>query len=742
MVVTTEQFLELNQFAVDWSCVAVTQKTGNRNAPDEIGGHVLRRDCLGLFECSDKEKKCTYSVRPKVKKILQDKQEAGLTICPICQSPIIRLDCPAKMFVTQWTGYASFRHVGEHSHGRPESMHMSQLQKAAVYRTFDTHPDAGPRKLATGVPSASGPGHPLRDIHPRLGNPDAIKAVRRDWKKTLPLPGGDDFINAFQQFAAETGDFVQEMKFTGTIVVVPLQTRHMLDQSIAIMDITVPLDIDPVFGLCADAAHGYFQDRNAVLMSTAKYCPKAHRWESVLFAYSNGQTIEHWRHYFFVLFYKMRSAAGAAWQKEMAALMADFSLAIDAGASLGYCDAAHACGDNRPNAELSEEFSVLVKGCEHHYRTGVRQLAMSVIPPEERSLFKEQAMALVTAATEEEFQEISKTLLQQYPIITGWLEWWQRVPTRRKLFAAYKIMDDSLNRSMPSTNNPEEALHFKFYKSVGKHHPLMKGLRGLWKIAQTAEVEYNRIISGKKIRYGQHEGWKKVKARLGRTKMTRRKQTKAIFTRRRYKNDGRAPDRLAALQRLAKKHAKAKKGQQSPATAPAYDGSDDEKNPKRSAKRGHQLVIGSDDEDLGVESNKRPRLDFDVNMATQFIQKLQHAVPSSITSYKWQKNSCWLDSSAELLFWAVVPHMAEFFEAFAKTQGCSGLLLLRNLVQQRLQWMMQAEASSRLDLLQADLVIQKESLRSFMHENLKSGLYDDDTRTSYRPLFVSHTVNV
>jgi hypothetical protein len=57
----------------------------------------------------------------------------------------------------------------------------------------------------------------------------------------------------------------------------------------------------PVNGLVSDAAHGYWADRNSLLIITSCHSPLLFCWVPVIFSYSNGATAEHYKVHFLAL---------------------------------------------------------------------------------------------------------------------------------------------------------------------------------------------------------------------------------------------------------------------------------------------------------------------------------------------------------------------------------------------------------------------------------------------------------
>lgn len=772
VIITSKVYTAMGQlaFPVDWACEpAGGSRKGDPEASTEAEGRVSRRKCLGIFQCEK-----GHITRPGVRKAGRDKQTHCRAV-PSCNCTLIPIACEAEMVINKWKGFASFQHFGEHTHDPPTPKHTPDERRSDLHHVFQHHPTAGPVELLHGARGATGPGQAVADIHVRYGNIDTIKAEKRAWKATLPLRGGDDFILAFSTFTKENPYFVHNPVF-GDVTVIPMQSHFMQSQAVKHTHTE-----DAVYGMCSDAAHGFFADRNAVLMCTIKYCTEMSCWTPLLFAYSNGQSTEHWKHYFLTLFRNMHNSLGSKLPAKMFPTMMDFSQAESAGFVEAYMQALRELGDDRNEEEVEAEAHSLIKGCLQHYRASIDRLTKDsgLVPHELRREFRQMAMALVDASMDT-FKQIQEEIGEKFPVLQPWLAWWTRKETAQKIFSAYKTMDAELDKCMPSTNNAEEAMHFKFYKSVGKHHPLMEGLRCLVRIAETFENSFVRVTSGLPIRYGQAESWKRNKVIYGATKPSRPHFPKRKAFLRRLKNDGRPPDKASTLRQHRRRT------QKSPLTsAEGTSGDSDSSSASDStkeapmAKRKHsasdtgnanqtakklkkqmaivisdsekegtlktlprkrrlQDVQSSDEEDHDtgtLPAKKQVKLDISWSDAIKFISNICATPPKFILSYQWENMSCWFDTSFELLFWAVTRDIQSLV-AMSPDESCkSGFLLLYQTVAQRLNWMMDSTLTP--DQFQELLCTQRGSIREFMHKFLNVNGFTGDVRNSARPLFVS-----
>ena len=101
---------------------------------------------------------------------------------------------------------------------------------------------------------------------------------------------------SFSQFDEEHPNFVR-LSVLGKVAVISMQTPFMASQLIH-----DNIDDSPINGLVNDAAHGWWQSKNCLLMVTSSYCQILHCWVPVLLSYTNGASAIHFKHHFLALF--------------------------------------------------------------------------------------------------------------------------------------------------------------------------------------------------------------------------------------------------------------------------------------------------------------------------------------------------------------------------------------------------------------------------------------------------------
>ncbi|PPQ76027.1 hypothetical protein CVT24_006700 [Panaeolus cyanescens] len=152
------------------------------------------------------------------------------------------------------------------------------------------------------------------------------------------------------------------------------------------------------------------------------------------------------------------------------------------------------------------------------------------------------------------------------------------------------------SKSLPASTNAEESMHWKLYSACGRNHAFLEGMYSLYAVAIYYERLFLACLEGAPIRYGDLEPWKVVASAIGRTKKSRA-SSRTNETNKRKKNDGRPPD-------------------------------------------------------TAKELLKKPRKDRASTKAIDQAPILKAHAPL----YEWNRNSCWIDTSLQLLYSAFMQH--------------------------------------------------------------------------------------
>ncbi|KAI0683118.1 hypothetical protein BC835DRAFT_1311235 [Cytidiella melzeri] len=402
-----------------------------------------------------------------------------------------------------------------------------------------------------------------------LANQDRLKAERRA-VKTGQSSGGDRFIAEYTQFCRDYPGFIIHPHFN-IAVVVSMQSEFMASQ--LIKDPIFSNPSDPVEGIVSDAAHGFWREKNHLLIVSSIYSPLLNCWVPGVLSFSNGATAEHYQHHFRALF---KSIAQQAEKRNIELQFHHFSGVIDFSDAerLGFIEAfvefwVTTSGNKYGEPEeLRYSAAKLLKGCREHFRANVTRISRihAVVPHNSANAFKARMDTLLDVPDMKSFLAQATSLVKDFPKIAPWLSWWLKEEHASMLFLSQRTMSEFIWDSIPETTNAEEAMHWKLYSAVGRNHTFLEGLQALYKVAEyyqrmviNTRGNYSMlgydvsseliILAGNPVRYGKPEPWKAVRERIGRTKPSRapgRRQLKK-------KNDGQPPDTSRELVRKSQK---------------------------------------------------------------------------------------------------------------------------------------------------------------------------------------------
>ncbi|KAJ7190032.1 hypothetical protein GGX14DRAFT_328543, partial [Mycena pura] len=523
---------------VHWATQTLGGRGGSTTADTWQGGKLTRRKCLGIIECDADD--CLITIRPQSRPSGIEKQ---LSQSCVCGGKLHHQPCGLLSTLHTYKNGVFYQNGGNHQHSRPTvRLHLGADEREQFSKIVEQHPKTGPLQLVVGHPTATGPAPSVANISPVLLNTDRVKYERRRVLKGGDGLGGDNFLKEFAKFEGANPDFIRKSQF-GQVSVIIMQTSFMASRLIK----SVSMDDDAVGGLVSDAAHGFWRERNSLLVVSSTYEPVHLKcWVPVLITYSNGGSAEHYRIHFFELF---ASFAEQCDQRkielidDMFANVVDFSEAERKGFILAFVDFwMERAPDERSVQELLDTAPKLLKGCAQHFRnqiTRVKKIS-GVVDPSQTDIFENYAKRLLKCNNIEEFTADANEFIRAFPKAETWIRWWMLPAHACMLFPSFRIMKLALWKSIPDTTNAEEAMHWKLYAALGKHFALLDGLKAL-----VAFAEYYRSqFEGKKLHYGaKREHWKATARIHGRTKFSRTPGTRQNS----FKNDGRPPDTGKAL---------------------------------------------------------------------------------------------------------------------------------------------------------------------------------------------------
>lgn len=152
-------------------------------------------------------------------------------------------------------------------------------------------------------------------------------------------------------------------------------------------------------------------------------------------------------------------------------------------------------GNQRSDDELVSAAEHLLRGCAEHFRANVTRISKisAVVGIGRADHFKGRALALLDAVDNEGFQTRAALLIDEYPLIGPWINWWLLDSHASMVFPLQQKMDAKTWNSIPATTNAEEAMHHVFYSGAGRDHDLMEGFSALFSLSEFFVNQYERL---------------------------------------------------------------------------------------------------------------------------------------------------------------------------------------------------------------------------------------------------------
>ncbi|KAF5361206.1 hypothetical protein D9757_013608 [Collybiopsis confluens] len=700
------------------------------------------------------------------------KEEQLLNKCRCGTGHLVHYKCENKAQIVRWAGGVRY-YNGTHDHNHPHIpiTHLTLGEKKKLISLVKANPKSAPAALLSGN---TVDGSSTADISDALIHSGRVSRYRSQILGTAHQKDDNGFLRAYSQFQKDYPGFIIGSTMQGGVIVVSAQTPFMASQ----------LHVDgfsisgPFNGIVSDAAHNWWKDQSALLIISSIFSEILQQWIPALISYSNGASAGHFEYHFLTL---METIARIATERkkdvndELFTGIIDFSQAERLGFSQAFMRFWRSRGDNRSDEELFSKAGTLLKGCWQHFSSSVTRVKRitAIVQPSSRTRFERLAKSLQNAELPE-FIETCTTIRSEFPRLKEWLNWWLQPEHAEMLFVSRRRMPERLWSALPETTNAEEAMHFSMYSQQGRKHGFIDGWIALKKIADTFQRKYNAASVGQPLHWGKTDLQRrnKLKAEIGRTKRSRSKP-KIRARRQRYVNDGRPKDD----HRLLRTQRRTQNSQQDAQDDEVEKGSEDEaeewgeseigewagitasstteppaKRPRKAAaqslsqSRNNSL---SSRTDISLPSPPDPLLkhsrqalldgaprDFAL---TQGLLTISKRLPS-LPSYQWARNSCWLDTSLELIFyglnycWPNIEALFEnhplhrFYPVFKSLQA-RRLLLLGN--------------PKETKILISDLKDQREQMRKYIKTTFSErdgNIYDMDTPFSWftSALEISH----
>ena len=287
---SNDEYTASNCALVHWATRNRGGYTGNAAASSWHEGKKGIRSCLGVITCNNQD--CNARIRPPVRpKALEKRLQES---CPICGSGVLHHNtCDVKIITHTFRGGRHIEHQGYHFHDRPIPIHLTVSEKAELAETVSEHPKVGPAMLMTGVPKLHGHTKPVTEISPTLLNADRVKYEVGKIRKPSQI-SGSEFLR-YAQFCADHPNFVINSHVSDCIVL-SMQSSVLAGQFVKEI-----IPDEAINGIVSDAAHGYWLDKNSLLIISSTYSPILECWVPGVFSWSNGASAEHYEHHFYAL---------------------------------------------------------------------------------------------------------------------------------------------------------------------------------------------------------------------------------------------------------------------------------------------------------------------------------------------------------------------------------------------------------------------------------------------------------
>ncbi|KAG2046758.1 hypothetical protein BDR06DRAFT_977264 [Suillus hirtellus] len=339
---------------------------------------------------------------------------------------------------------AKWQEGGFHHHIRPpRQLHLTKMESSHFQQKIEEHPCMGATKLVMGHLGINGLQESVATISPVLLN---TARVNHERKKVFTKSQGKDIIAGFTEFQRQHLDFVIYHTFKPVAVVIT-QLPIMLSFLVK----------NHSNGIISDAAHGFWAERNDLLIISSVFSDTLQCWVPGVMTWSNGGTEAHYRHHFRALFETMTQEY------------------------------------ERQNVILTDDLFANV--------TRIKKIS-GVVPPALTEVFADHVLQLLQCQDLATFKSISASLICDYPKAEGWLNWWMADGRAEMLFTPFRRMPDNLWYNLEDTTNAEEAMHWRIYCGLGKFHGFVAGLHALRAFSEYWQLQSASNSSGIPLFYG------------------------------------------------------------------------------------------------------------------------------------------------------------------------------------------------------------------------------------------------
>ncbi|KXN89732.1 hypothetical protein AN958_05272 [Leucoagaricus sp. SymC.cos] len=433
---TMEQQGKGQKIYFNWAHRTDGRRTGDPNATEWKNGRQSIKTCLGILTCGNPD--CKIIARVGTKDHVLQKQ----------------LEKPCRWGI--W-----FYQNETHGHDRPShELHVSPEGVAKFVKLILQHPEAGPRRLQVGIRHLDGNVESVTDYSNVYHNVSRVSKDRREIIGQYTNEGGDPFFKGMRSFSSANPGFIVGSQLGEANIIcfqTPFMRRQLLHDGIE----TAPLN-----GIVSDAAHKWWKDFNSVLIVSSVYCVTLGRWVPGLISFADGTKTDHFYFHFLVMMRSMSAEAserGILIDDELFANVVDFSRSERKGFINAFVTFQTERGDPRTPEELRRVALTLLRGCEVHFKSGGQKMSKvsGAVPVHRKKYFLRQVYGLLDVPDYKTFREQAKHIMQEFPLTDNWLSWWLEEDNASILFKPLREMPEELAKTIPNSTNAEESMHWK-----------------------------------------------------------------------------------------------------------------------------------------------------------------------------------------------------------------------------------------------------------------------------------------
>ncbi|KAJ7210173.1 hypothetical protein GGX14DRAFT_626610 [Mycena pura] len=569
--------------------------------------------CLGVFHCNCKANDGSPSrlYRPKKNKAARTNQFSET--CHLCRGNLKQIACPAtlmsyRILDDDGNEHTVRQHSYYHNHPRPPTKRLAAADIDALDQEVRKNPHLTAQQLRAGTGAgqmALGEINPvLLDSRKARHEVDKSKIRQGIAQPTTTRNAGFQLLDLARKIheSFDTPWIVKSELLNGQFIV--MQTPFMRD--VLLRDHLVSwgsenLDAERArHGLPTDGSHDF--SKEGVLLTSIAFSPVVTRWVPVLYTWIGTLDEKHHKAHFNQLLSGL-------------AEILDFSPAQRGGFVGAFVDFMCAripgwdvlSNDSRKleAVRLKKLAETLLRGCLIHWRRSLHKIRQVIGAS---AFFRFDGLIRVLEGertTPDEFVEAVELIRTEFVEIRLWLAWWTAENTAALIFPAVQKMPASVRARIPDSTNSVESSHWVLYRAVGQQFDLFEGIRRLYRFQRETEMLYHAVLAGH------------VNARFKGSKPELISHVNWV------ENDGRAPDTVARLKAMDEFSAR---------------------------------LASLTDEERWAQIEADQKLKANANTVS-----LRNPAPLSSTlaflalqSYLWERNSCFIDSSNEALFRAVV----------------------------------------------------------------------------------------